>query len=125
MMMTMTKIRIRQLPCILFNYSCLCLVSHLYIKHDDVDTPHINNYNYNDCQENDNLQGVFFLLAPHLKVLSTDKLILARLGVSRTIYANVDSLFRGAPLTKKHHVCIREFIFTDFQAKSNTMMMHL
>ena len=37
-----------------------------------------------------NIQGVFFTGAP-LKVPSTEKLIKARLGVSRTIYINVDS----------------------------------
>ena len=35
--------------------------------------------------------GVFFTLDLPLKVPSTNKLILARLGVSRMIYANVDS----------------------------------
>ena len=34
---------------------------------------------------------VFFLLGLPSKVLSTEKLIYARLGVSRTIYVNVDS----------------------------------
>ena len=35
--------------------------------------------------------GWFFSLVRPLKVLSTEKLILARLGVSRPIYVNVDS----------------------------------
>ena len=34
---------------------------------------------------------VVFLTGPPLKVLSTKQLILARLGVSRTIYVNVDT----------------------------------
>ena len=34
---------------------------------------------------------VFFITVPPLKYQSTEKLILARLGVSRTIYVNVDS----------------------------------
>ena len=38
-----------------------------------------------------NLQDVFFSLVPPLKVPSTKKVILARLGVSRPIYVNVDS----------------------------------
>ena len=38
----------------------------------------------------EHIQGVFLLVLP-LKVLSTKKLILARLGVSKTIYVNVDS----------------------------------
>ena len=37
------------------------------------------------------IQGGFLTAPPPLKVLSTKKLILARLGVSRTIYGNVDS----------------------------------
>ena len=50
---------------------------------------------------------VFFQLVPPLNVLSTKKLILARLGVSRQVYVNVDSpnlgfpylnLFRGGPV---------------------------
>ena len=43
------------------------------------------------------LYRVFFSLALPLKVLSTEKLIEARLGVSRTIYVNVDSLNLGFP----------------------------
>ena len=42
------------------------------------------------CQVNKKLQGNFFTGTPP-KVPSTEKLILARLGVSRTIYVNVDS----------------------------------
>ena len=41
--------------------------------------------------------GWFFSLVPPLKVLSTEKLIWASLGVSRTIYVNVDSLNLGFP----------------------------
>ena len=37
------------------------------------------------------LRGGFFSLVPLLKVLSTEKLNWPRLGVSRTIYVNVDS----------------------------------
>ena len=40
---------------------------------------------------------VFFSLIPPLKVPSTDKLIWARLGVSRPIYVNVDSPNLGFP----------------------------
>ena len=40
---------------------------------------------------------VIFSLVPPLKVQSTEKLILARLGVSRTIYVNVDSPNLGFP----------------------------
>ena len=43
---------------------------------------------------------VFFYTGPHLKVLSTQKLIWARLGVSRTIYVNVDSPYLGFPYFK-------------------------
>ena len=39
----------------------------------------------------------FFSLVPPLKVLSTNKLILARLGVSRPSYVNVDSPHLGFP----------------------------
>ena len=44
-----------------------------------------------------NIQGVFFSLVPPLKVLSTKKLIKARLGVSRPIYVDVDSPNLGFP----------------------------
>ena len=40
---------------------------------------------------------VFFSLGLPLKVLSTEKFIKARLGVSRTIYVNVDSPNLGFP----------------------------
>ena len=39
----------------------------------------------------------FFTLGLPLKVHSTNKLILARLGVSRTIYVNIDSPNLGFP----------------------------
>ena len=42
------------------------------------------------------IKGVFFTGTP-LKVTSTEKLIYARLGVSRPIYVNVDSPNRGFP----------------------------
>ena len=45
----------------------------------------------------DSTYRVFFSLVPPLKVQSTTKLILARLGVSRPIYANVDSPNLGFP----------------------------
>ena len=56
------------------------------------------------------LQGVFSSLVPPLKVLNTKKLIWARLGVSRSLYANVDSpnlgfsYFLGEAQCKKHPV---------------------
>ena len=40
---------------------------------------------------------VFVTGTPPLKILSTKKLIQARLGVSRTIYVNVDSPNLGVP----------------------------
>ena len=40
---------------------------------------------------------VFFSLVPPIKVPSTKTLILARLGVSRPIYVNVDSPNLGFP----------------------------
>ena len=43
-----------------------------------------------------NIQGVFLTGTP-LKVLNTNKLIWARLGVSRPIYVNVDSPNLGIP----------------------------
>ena len=46
---------------------------------------------------NTHLQGVFFSLGLPLKCLSTEKLIWARLGVSRTTYVNVDSPNLGFP----------------------------
>ena len=56
--------------------------------------------------------GCFFSLVPPLKVQSTKNLILARLGVSRPIYVNVDSpnlgfpyfYFLGGYQLKKHPV---------------------
>ena len=54
--------------------------------------------------------GWFFSLVPPLKILSTEKLIYARLGVSWPIYINIDSpnlgfpyfiFFRGGPVEKK------------------------
>ena len=44
-----------------------------------------------------NINGVFFKLDLLLKVPSTNKLIKAKLGVSRTIYVNVDSPNLGFP----------------------------
>ena len=41
------------------------------------------------------MQGVFFFTGTPLKVPSTNKLIWARLGVSRPIYVNVDSANLG------------------------------
>ena len=57
--------------------------------------------------------GCFFTLGLPLKVPSTNKLIYARLGVSRTTYVNVDSPNLGFPYLnflggyqlKKHPVC--------------------
>ena len=55
------------------------------------------------------------LTVPPLKVLSTKKLIWARLGVSRPIYVNVDSpnlgfpyfyFLGGVPVKKKKAPCI-------------------
>ena len=43
-----------------------------------------------------NVQGDFFAGAPK-KVLNTEKLIWARLGVSRAIYVNVDSPYLSFP----------------------------
>ena len=59
------------------------------------------------------MQGVFSLGLP-LKVLSTEKLILARLVVSRTIFVNVDLsnlgspylIFFGEAQCRKHPVCV-------------------
>ena len=59
--------------------------------------------------------GFFSSLGLPLKVLSTEKLIWARLGVSRTIYVNVDSPnlgfpyfnFSGEALCKKHPVQVQ------------------
>ena len=64
------------------------------------------------------IQGVFFSLVPPLKVLSTKKLIWAKLGVSRPIYVNVDSPnlgftyfnFLGGYQLKKHPVCMRALL---------------
>ena len=44
-----------------------------------------------------NVQGDFFTGTPPLKVLITEKFIKARLGVSRTIYVNLDSPLLGFP----------------------------
>ena len=43
------------------------------------------------------VQGVFFTLGLPQNVQKTTKLIWARLGVSRTIYVNVDSPSPGLP----------------------------
>ena len=48
------------------------------------------------------LQGGFSLILP-LKVISTNKLIWARLGVSRPIYVNVDSPSLGLPYHPVYH----------------------
>ena len=58
---------------------------------------------------------VFFITVPPLKYQSTEKLILARLGVSRPIYVNEDSpnlgfpYFLGGYQLKKHPVQELEF----------------
>ena len=60
----------------------------------------------------------FLWLVPSLNVLGTEKFICARLGVSRTIYVNVDTpslafpyfnVLGGAPVTKKHNVLYHQF----------------
>ena len=49
------------------------------------------------------LQGGFSLVVLPLKVISTNKLIWARLGVSRPIYVNVDSPSLGLPYHPVYH----------------------
>ena len=70
----------------------------------------------NDHGVGNKIQGVFFLTGTPLKVPSTKKLILARLGVSRPIYVNVDSPIRLG------------FLYLNFlgegQWKKNTLYNH-
>ena len=49
------------------------------------------------CKHWSTYTGWFFSLVPPLKIKSTKKFIQARLGVSRTIYVNVDSPNLGFP----------------------------
>ena len=79
------------------------------------------------------IQGVFSLVLP-LKILSTKKLIQARLGVSRPIYVNVYSPNLGFPYfnflggyqwEKKHPVCLGNLKFGAKITSSVRMLQHI
>ena len=64
-----------------------------------------------------------FLTGPPLKVLSTNKFIWARLGVSRTIYVNVDSSNLGFPNQLKKTPCMMMSMMMRMMMRMRLVMM--
>ena len=82
-------------------YHTTCKQESGHQPHQTVTTPEIHHTRLfarcNICCQLSETTGCFFSLGLPLKCLSTKKLILASLGVSRRIYVNVDSPNLGFP----------------------------